>query len=73
MVACLASGFGLVARSFRVFHVAMGAQFVFSSYAFYTAAALLRLPPPAAVAAALALSVLFALLLEVAWWPPWAC
>ncbi len=72
MVACLASGFGLVARSFRVFHVAMGAQFVFSSYAFYTAAALLRLPPPAAVAAALALSVLFALLLEVAVYRPFA-
>lgn len=72
MVACLASGFGLVARSFRVFHVAMGAQFVFSSYAFYMAAVLLRLPPVGAVALALALSVLFALLLEVVVYRPFA-
>lgn len=72
MVACLASGFGLVARSFRVFHVAMGAQFVFSSYAFYVAAVLLRAPPAAAVAIALAASVLFALLLEMAVYRPFA-
>ena len=72
MVACLASGFGLVARSFRVFHVAMGAQFVFSSYAFYTAAVMLRLPPAGAVALALALSVVFALLLELALYRPFA-
>lgn len=72
MVACLASGFGLVARSFRVFHVAMGAQFVFSSYAFYMAAALLRLSPVGAVALALALSVLFALLLEILVYRPFA-
>jgi len=72
MVACLASGFGLVARSFRVFHVAMGAQFVFSSYAFYMAAVPLRLPLAGAVALALALSVLFSLLLEAAVYRPFA-
>ena len=72
MVACLASGFGLVARSFRVFHVAMGAQFVFSSYAFYMAAVTLRLPMTVAVVVALALSVLFALLLEVLVYRPFA-
>ena len=72
MVACLASGFGLVARSFRVFHVAMGAQFVFSSYAFYMAAVTLHLPPVAAMALALVLSVLFALLIEVAVYRPFA-
>ena len=72
MVACLAAGFGLVARSFRVFHVAMGAQFVFSSYAFYVAAALWRLSPAGAAALALALSVLFAWLLEAAVYRPFA-
>ena len=72
VAACLAAGFGLVARSFRVFHVAMGAQFVFASYAFYTAAVLLRAPPAAAVAIALAASVLFALLLEMAVYRPFA-
>ena len=33
-----AAGFGFVYRSFRVFHIAMGAQFVFSCYAFYLCA-----------------------------------
>ena len=39
-----AAGFGIVYRSFRVFHIAMGAQFVFSCYAFYTCAAVCKLP-----------------------------
>jgi len=39
-----AAGFGFVYRSFRVFHIAMGAQFVFSCYAFYLCAAVLKLP-----------------------------
>ena len=56
-----AAGFGFVYRSFRVFHIAMGAQFVFSCYAFYLCAVVLKLPLAAAVPGALALSVLFAL------------
>ena len=39
-----AAGFGFVYRSFRVFHIAMGAQFVFSCYAFYLCAVSLALP-----------------------------
>ena len=35
LAACLAAGFGFVYRSFRIFHIAMGAQFVFSCYALY--------------------------------------
>ena len=65
-----ASGFGFVYRSFRVFHIAMGAQFVFSCYAFFLCAAKLKLPLVAAVAGTLALSVLFALAIEGAVYRP---
>ena len=59
-----AAGFGFVYRSFRVFHIALGAQFVISCYAFYLCAAVLHLPLGVAVCGALALSVLFALAVE---------
>lgn len=72
LVACLAAGFGIVYRSLRVFHVAMGAQFVLSSHAFYAAAVLLHLPPALAVAATLAAAILFSLLLEIAVYRPFA-
>lgn len=64
-----AAGFGFVYRSFRVFHIAMGAQFVFSCYAFFLCAARLKMPL-AAVVGALALSILFALLIEWAVYRP---
>jgi branched-subunit amino acid ABC-type transport system permease component len=44
-----AAGFGFVYRSFRIFHIAMGAQFVFSCYAFYLFAVLAKLPLALAV------------------------
>ena len=59
-----AAGFGIVYRSFRVFHIAMGAQFVFSCYAFYFCASILKLPLAAAICGVLSLSALFALLIE---------
>ena len=65
-----AAGFGFVYRSFRVFHIAMGAQFVFSCYAFYLCAVVLKLPLAVAVCGALALSVLFALAIEWAVYRP---
>ena len=41
-----AASFGFLYRSFRVFHIAMGAQFGFACYAFYTCAAVCKLPQP---------------------------
>lgn len=72
LVACLAAGFGIVYRSFRVFHVATGAQFVIASYAFYAAAVALKLPVPAAAAVAIVISAAYALLLEFAVYRPFA-
>ena len=65
-----AAGFGFVYRSFRVFHIAMGAQFVFSCYAFYLCATMLKLPLALAVCGTLALSVLFAAAIEWAVYRP---
>ena len=65
-----AAGFGVVYRSFRVFHIAMGAQFVFSCYAFYLCATMLKLPLALAVCGTLALSVLFAAAIEWAVYRP---
>lgn len=65
-----AAGFGIVYRSFRVFHIAMGAQFVFSCYAFYLCAVLLKLPLPLAAVGTLILSVAFAVLIELAVYRP---
>lgn len=70
MAACLAVGFAIVYRSFRIFHIAMGAQFVFSCYAFYLCSSVLKLSLFLAVPSALILSVLFACLLEVAVYRP---
>ncbi|MGI6525404.1 MAG: branched-chain amino acid ABC transporter permease [Bdellovibrionota bacterium] len=64
LIACLAAGFGLVYRSFRIFHIAMGAQFVFSCYAFYFCSIEMKLPMTAAASGALLLSILFACLIE---------
>lgn len=49
-----AAGFGFVYRSFRIFHIAMGAQFVFSCYAFYLFAVVVELPLALAVGRGLA-------------------
>lgn len=65
-----ATGFGFVYRSFRVFHIAMGAQFVFSCYAFYLGAAVLKLPVAVAILGSLLLSTLFAVLVEFAVYRP---
>lgn len=65
-----AAGFGFVYRSFRVFHIAMGAQFVFSCYAFYLCATMLKLPLALAVCGTIALSALFAVAIEWAVYRP---
>lgn len=70
LVACLAVGFGFIARAFRVFHVAMGAEYVFSGCIFYAAAALWKLPPPAAVAVTVVMSIAFAEVIEFAVYRP---
>ena len=70
VVMLYAAGFGVVYRSFRVFHIAMGAQFVFSCYAFYLCATMLKLPLALAVCGTLALSVLFAAAIEWAVYRP---
>lgn len=65
-----AAGFGIVYRSFRVFHIAMGAQFVFSSYAFYFCTVQLQLPLLASVLGTLLLSIVFALAIELSVYRP---
>lgn len=65
-----AAGFGIVYRSFRVFHIAMGAQFVFSSYAFYFCAIQLQLPLLASVLGTLLLSIVFAVAIELSVYRP---
>jgi branched-subunit amino acid ABC-type transport system permease component len=70
MAACLAVGFGFVYRSFRIFHIAQGAQFVFSCYAFYLFTVVAGLPLAIAAVVALFASALFAVLIESAvYWP----
>ncbi len=70
LTACLAVGFGMVYRSFRVFHIAMGAQFIFSCYAFYFLAVQMKLALWIAASGAILLSVLFAWLIEFAVYRP---
>lgn len=65
-----AASFGFVYRSFRVFHIAMGAQFIFACYAFYTCAAVCKLPLVVSVPAVLVLSAAFAALIECAVYRP---
>ena len=70
MALCLAAGFGFVYRSLRIFHIAMGGQFVFSCYAFYFFAVRLNWNILAAGAAAVALSAAFGALIELAVYRP---
>lgn len=70
LTACLAVGFGMVYRSFRVFHIALGAQFVFSCYSFYFLAVRLKTTLWLAIVGTLLLSVLFAWLIEFAVYRP---
>lgn len=65
-----AAGFGVVYRSFRVFHIAMGAQFVFSSYAFYFCAVQLQLPLWVSVLGTLLLSIVFSVVIELSVYRP---
>lgn len=67
-----AASFGFVYRSFGVFHIAMGAQFVFACYAFYTCATVCGLSLMVAVPIVLALSVAFAAVIELAVYRPFA-
>lgn len=67
-----AASFGFVYRSFRVFHIAQGAQFVFACYAFYTCATVGGLPLAVAVPMVLALSIVFAAVIELAVYRPFA-
>ena len=67
-----AAGFGFVYRSFRVFHIAMGAQFVFSCYGFYTCVTVCKLPLMVSVPVVLVLSAAFAALIECAVYHPFA-
>lgn len=67
-----AAGFGFVYRSLRVFHIAMGAEFVFSAYAFYALLALAKLPLVAAILGTLVISGAFAALIEYAVYRPFA-
>lgn len=70
LIACLAAGFGFVYRSFRIFHIALGAQFIVSGYAFYFFSVTCATPWPLAVAATLTASVLFATLIETVVYRP---
>ncbi|MBR5840975.1 MAG: hypothetical protein IKZ84_20725, partial [Victivallales bacterium] len=70
LAACLAVGFGFVYRSFRIFHIAMGAQFVFSCYALYLFNIRIKLPLSLAIIAALLFSVAFAWTIELAVYRP---
>lgn len=70
LIACIAVGFGIVYRSFRIFHIGMGAQFVFSCYAFYFFSAKVNLSLAWAGLSALILSILFAWLIEIAIYRP---
>lgn len=72
ILACLAAGFGFIYRTLRVFHVAIGAQFVFASYALYTAMVALDLPFYASVGCALAAAIIFAMFVETAVYRPFA-
>lgn len=65
-----AVGFGFVYRSFRVFHIALGAQFVLACYGFYTGVTMWRLPVAVAVPFVLVLSTVFAVLIECAVYRP---
>lgn len=64
LVACLAVGFGMVYRSFRIFHIALGAQFIVSCYGLYFFAMVTKLPLTLAIMATLALSIGFCWLIE---------
>lgn len=70
LATCLAVGFGMVYRSCRLFHIAMGAQFVFSCYAFYLFSVPFKLPPIIAGLGAIFLSVGYAWLIEFAVYRP---
>ncbi len=70
LTACLAVGFGIVYRSFRIFHIAMGAQYVFACYMFFSLAVTLQLPLIWAGIGTILLAILFAWLIELAVYYP---
>ena len=70
MALCLAAGFGFVYRSLRIFHIAMGGQFVFSCYAFYFFAVRLNWGFFWSGLTALVLSAAFGVLIELAVYRP---
>ena len=70
LVACLAAGFGFVYRSFRIFHIAMGAQYVFSCYSLFLFSIRIKCPLIIAIFCVLFLSIVFAWSIELAVYRP---
>jgi branched-chain amino acid transport system permease protein len=64
MIALMATGFALIYNTTRIFHVAHGAVYVVSAYAFYTAAARLHWPQALATILALAVAVILGCAIE---------
>lgn len=67
-----AIGFGFVYRSLKVFHIALGAEFVFAAYMFYTFLVVAKLPLVAAVVLTLFSSAGLSALIEYAVYRPFA-
>ncbi|MDA3797757.1 MAG: branched-chain amino acid ABC transporter permease [Kiritimatiellae bacterium] len=70
MIACMAVGFGIVYRSFKIFHIALGAQFIFSCYAFYFFTSVFPLPLILAILMSIIFSIAFGILIEKAVYYP---
>ena len=63
-LACLAVGFGLVYRSLRIFHLAMGAQFILTGYILYALMSWFSMGLATAIPLTIILSVAFGALVE---------
>ena len=60
LVACMAVAFGLVYRSLRIFHIALGGMFILVGYFFYTVATMAQLSIPIAALLSLLSALVFA-------------
>ena len=69
-LACLAVGFGLVYRSLKIFHLAMGAQFILTGYILYALMDWFHMSLVTAVPLTLVLAVAFGALIEKAVYLP---
>jgi branched-chain amino acid transport system permease protein len=70
MFAVLATGFGLVWRTIRVFHVAYGAMYVVCAYVFHTLVARVGFPFPIGAILTLAAAALAGAIMEVGFYRP---